>query len=62
MNRFTKGNSQITSHHFGHTKAVADAHYVKPLPDETRVAALALDSALLETKRRLEQTSDSMLN
>lgn len=23
MNRYTHGNSQITSHHFGHTKAVA---------------------------------------
>jgi hypothetical protein len=41
MNRYTKGNSQITSHHFGHTKAVADAHYIKPLPEETRIAALA---------------------
>src|SRR5436853_5038896 len=35
MNRFTNGNSQITAHHFGHTKAVADAHYVFELPDET---------------------------
>jgi integrase len=53
MNHYTNGNSQITSHHFGHTKAVADAHYIKPLPDETRVAALALDAALGETNRRL---------
>ena len=53
MNRYTNGNSQITSHHFGHTKAVADAHYIKPLPEETRVAALALDSTLRETIGRL---------
>ncbi len=56
MNRYTNGNSQITSHHFGHTKAVADAHYIKPLPEETKVAALALDaslSAAWETNGRL---------
>jgi integrase len=62
MNRYTKGNSQITSHHFGHTKAVADAHYIKPLPDETRIAALALDSALSETNGRLEHKSVSIVN
>jgi integrase len=39
MNRFTNGNSQITAHHFGHTKQVAYAHYVKPLPEETRRVA-----------------------
>lgn len=62
MNRYTNGNSQITSHHFGHTKAVADAHYVKPLPEETKVAAIALDSALRETIGRLEQQEKSRLN
>jgi hypothetical protein len=46
MNRYTNGNSQITAHHFGHTKEVADAHYLKPLPEETKVAALKLDQAL----------------
>lgn len=46
MNRYTNGNSQLTAHHFGHTKEVADAHYIKPLPEETRVAALALDAAI----------------
>lgn len=46
MNGFTNGNSQITSHYFGHTKAIADKHYVKPLPDATRAAALQFDSAL----------------
>lgn len=46
MNRFTNGNSQITMHHFGHSKEVADQHYVKPLPEETRRAALLLDGAL----------------
>jgi integrase len=46
MNRHTQGNSQVTSHHFGHSKEVADAKYVKPIPQETRKAALALDAAL----------------
>jgi hypothetical protein len=62
MNRYTNGNSQITSHHFGHTKAVADAHYIKPIPEETKVAALALDSALSETQRRLEAQAGSKVN
>ena len=53
MNGFTNGNSQVTSHHFGHSKAVADDYYIKPLPAETRIAALGLDSALAETIRRL---------
>lgn len=59
MNRYTNGNSQITSHHFGHTKAVADAHYMKPIPEETKVAALALDSALGDTVRTLAAQADS---
>jgi len=46
MNPHTRGNSQITSHHFGHSKEVADAHYVKPIPEETYKAATALDTAL----------------
>jgi integrase len=46
MQRYTNGNSQITSYHFGHSKEVADAHYIKPLPDETKRAALAFDAAL----------------
>ena len=46
MQRYTNGNSQITSHHFGYSKEVADAHYTKPLPDETKKAALAFDAAL----------------
>jgi integrase len=62
MNRYTNGNSQITSHHFGHTKAVADSHYVKPLPEETRIAALALDSALRETMGRLDYKAESSVN
>ena len=56
MNRYTNGNSQITSHHFGHTKAVADAHYIKPIPEETKIAALALDSTLRETIGRLDHS------
>jgi integrase len=53
MNRHTRGNSQITSHHFGHSKEVADAHYIKPIPEETRKAALALDAALAPKKLAL---------
>jgi integrase len=56
MNRYTNGNSQITSHHFGHSKEVADSHYIKPLPDETRRAALALDSALSAAIKRQQET------
>lgn len=55
MNRHTQGNSQVTSHHFGHSKEVADAHYVKPIPRETRKAALALDAALAKTILRDKQ-------
>jgi len=62
MNRYTNGNSQITSHHFGHTKAVADAHYIKPIPEETKVAALALDSTLRETIGRLAAQDGSSVN
>src|SRR5271166_219074 len=62
MNRYTNGNSQITSHHFGHTKAVADAHYIKPIPEETKVAALALDSTLRETIGRLAAQAGSNVN
>ena len=46
MNRYTNGNSQLTAHHFGHTKEVADSYYIKPLPEETRIAALALYAAI----------------
>lgn len=62
MNRYTHGNSQITSHHFGHTKAVADAHYIKPLPEETKIAALALDSTLRETIGRLSRKAVPSVN
>jgi integrase len=56
MNRYTNGNSQVTAHHFGHTKQVADAHYIKPLPDETRIAALELDRALSGVLGHLRDT------
>ena len=45
MARFTNGNTQITMHHFGHSKAIADTFYIKGLSDETMKAALLLDSA-----------------
>jgi integrase len=53
MCRATNGNSQTTMLHFGHTKAVADAHYVKAIPEETVKAALALDGAI---SRAIEQS------
>jgi integrase len=62
MNRYTNGNSQITAHHFGHTKAVADANYIKPLPEETKIAALALDGTLRETIGRLAVQAKSGVN
>jgi integrase len=61
MNRFTNGNSQITAHHFGHTKQVADAHYVKPLPEETRRVALAFDLALSDGNKGQQETSDAQV-
>ena len=56
MNRYTNGNSQITMHHFGHTKEVADAHYIKPLPEETRKVALRFDRALSAGSKRQKET------
>jgi len=56
MNRYTNGNSQVTAHHFGHTQQVADAHYIKPLPEETMVAALKLDQALAGITGQLQDT------
>ena len=55
MNRYT-GNSQVTAHHFGHTKQVADTHYIKPLPEETKVAALKLDRAFAGITGQLQDT------
>jgi integrase len=46
MGRTTNGDTQVTMHHFGHTKEVADRHYMKPIPEKTRTAALALDEAI----------------
>lgn len=57
MQGHTNGNTQITSHHFGHSKEVADAHYTKPLPDATRQAALAFDSALSTALKNLMEDS-----
>jgi len=55
MNRTTSGNSQITSHHFGHTKQVADSDYIKPLPDMTAVAANELDRALSQAIEKAQK-------
>jgi integrase len=51
MLRYTNGNTQLTAPYFGHTKAVADGYYAKGLPEETKKAALALDSALNEVQQ-----------
>jgi integrase len=40
------GNAQIVAHHFGHTMQVAMTNYIKPVPEDTRKAALALDGFL----------------
>jgi integrase len=56
MLRYTNGNSQLTMLHFGHSKEIADAHYDKGLPDETRRAALALDGALSDANKGQQGT------
>jgi hypothetical protein len=50
--RYTGGNTQATAFLFGHTPEVESKHYVRELPDVTRNAAIALDSALQETDKR----------
>jgi hypothetical protein len=60
MGRHTNGNTQTMSDHFGHTPEVDAKIYLKAIPEVTRVAALALDSALgSETNRRLNAQADS---
>jgi integrase len=55
MGRSTNGDTQVTMHHFGHTKEVADAHYMKPIPEKTVVAALALDDAIGAAMQKCEK-------
>jgi integrase len=50
MAKYVNGNPQITAHHFGHSMEVAMEHYIKPVPEETRRAALALDGELSANK------------
>ena len=52
MNRSTNGNTQIVSHHFGHSPEVEAANYLKAVPEDTKRAALALDSALRDNERQ----------
>jgi hypothetical protein len=52
VNRYTNGNTQTAAPLFGHTPEVEAKHYQRELPDATRNAALALDSALQETDKR----------
>jgi len=42
--------------------AVADAYYIKPIPEETKIAAHALDNTLGETIGRLQQQAGSGVN
>jgi len=51
-NRYTNGNTQTAAYLFGHAPEVEAKHYQRELPEETRNAALALDSALQETNER----------
>jgi integrase len=46
MANYVNGNAQVVAHHFGHSMEVAMEHYIKPIPEETRRAALALDGEL----------------
>jgi integrase len=57
-NRYTNGNAQVAAALFGHTPEVEVKHYVRELPDATRSAALALDSALQETNERQGVNAD----
>ena len=46
MARHVNGDPQLVADHFGHSMEIAMAHYIKGVPDETRLAALALDGFL----------------
>jgi len=50
MARHVNGDPQLVAHHFGHSIEVAMEHYIKPVPADTRRAALALDGALSSTE------------
>jgi integrase len=50
MANFANGNSLATMGHFGHTKAIADTFYLKPVEPAQVAAALALDAALRDNK------------
>jgi integrase len=58
-NRYTNGNTQIAAPLFGHTPEVEVKHYMRELPDATRDAALALDSALSSQNERQLRDSSS---
>jgi integrase len=58
INRHTGGNTQVAAPLFGHTPEVEVKHYVRELPDATRNAAIALDSALQETNERQAVNAD----
>ena len=40
---------------YGHSKETADAHYILPVPEDTKKAALAVDSALGQALRDSER-------
>ena len=50
MARYVNGDAQAVAHHFGHSMEVAMEHYIKPVPADTRRAALALDGELSANK------------
>lgn len=50
MARHVNGDAQVVAHHFGHSMEVAMEHYIKPVPADTRRAALALDGELSANK------------
>jgi integrase len=50
MANSVNGNAQVVAHHFGHSMEVAMEHYIMPVPEETRRAALALDGELSTNK------------
>jgi hypothetical protein len=53
MANFANGNSLATMGHFGHTKAIADTFYLKPVEPAQVAAALALDTALRDNKGQI---------
>jgi integrase len=56
MNRHTNGNVQVAAAHFGHSPEVEAKHYLHGIPEETRKASEALDSAITGDLRDKQET------